>query len=131
MTSFERQLTPLLADSVPALWASFGLQTVTTLARVWRKVPESDAGSVGFRHPVRHSVQACYWEFSARMRAYRSMLAHSLAFINADAHGFVVNGLLTLHGVHREGHTPSIAFRHNPPNSARTGHATEGALSVC
>ena len=28
-----------------------------------------------------------------------------------------------------KGHTPSIAFRHLPPNSARTGHATEGAHS--
>ena len=26
-------------------------------------------------------------------------------------------------------HTPRIAFRHLPPNSARTGHATEGAHS--
>ena len=25
-------------------------------------------------------------------------------------------------------HTPSIAFWHFPPNSARTGYATEGAL---
>ena len=28
-------------------------------------------------------------------------------------------------------HTPSIAFRHLPPNSARFGYATEGALVVC
>ena len=28
------------------------------------------------------------------------------------------------------GHTPSIAFRHRPPNSARTGYATEGALFI-
>ena len=28
-----------------------------------------------------------------------------------------------------EGHTPSLAFRHFPPNSARTGYATEGAHS--
>ena len=27
-------------------------------------------------------------------------------------------------------HTPSIAFRHPPPNSARFGYATEGALSI-
>ena len=27
-------------------------------------------------------------------------------------------------------HTPSIAFRHRPPNSARFGHATEGALFI-
>ena len=27
-------------------------------------------------------------------------------------------------------HTPSIAFRHLPPNSARTGYATEGALFI-
>ena len=42
-----------------------------------------------------------------------------------------MKGLLTLHGVHGEGRTPSIAFRHLPPNSARTGYATEGALPVC
>ena len=28
------------------------------------------------------------------------------------------------------GHTPSIAFRHLPPNSARIGYATEGALFI-
>jgi len=27
-------------------------------------------------------------------------------------------------------HTPSIAFRHLPPNSARTGYATVGALFI-
>ena len=27
-------------------------------------------------------------------------------------------------------HTPSIAFRHLPPNSARTSYATEGTLSI-
>ena len=31
------------------------------------------------------------------------------------------------HGRHCVGHTPSIAFRHLPPNSARFGYATEGA----
>ena len=29
-----------------------------------------------------------------------------------------------------ESHTPSIAFRHLPPNSATGGYATEGALSL-
>ena len=27
-------------------------------------------------------------------------------------------------------HTPSIAFRHLPPNSARFGYVTEGALFI-
>ena len=27
-------------------------------------------------------------------------------------------------------HTPSIAFRHLPPNSARTSYATEGTLFI-
>ena len=27
-------------------------------------------------------------------------------------------------------HTPSIAFRHLPPNSARFGYASEGALFI-
>ena len=31
---------------------------------------------------------------------------------------------------HRCRHTPSIAFRHLPPNSARSGYATEGALFI-
>ena len=30
--------------------------------------------------------------------------------------------------LHGACHTPSIAFRHLPPNSARFGYATEGAL---
>ena len=30
----------------------------------------------------------------------------------------------------RTAHTPIIAFRHLPPNSARFGYATEGALSI-
>ena len=29
-----------------------------------------------------------------------------------------------------ESHTPSIAFRHLPPNSATGGYATEGALFI-
>ena len=29
---------------------------------------------------------------------------------------------------HGQKHTPSIALRHLPPNSARFGYATEGAL---
>ena len=29
---------------------------------------------------------------------------------------------------HSPGHTPSIAFRHLPPDSARFGYATEGTL---
>ena len=28
-------------------------------------------------------------------------------------------------------HTPSIAFRHLPPNSARFSYATEGVLFIC
>ena len=31
---------------------------------------------------------------------------------------------------HREAHTPSIAFQHLPPNSARFSYATEGALFI-
>ena len=30
----------------------------------------------------------------------------------------------------RAGHSPSIAFRHLPPNSARFGYVTEGALFI-
>ena len=33
-------------------------------------------------------------------------------------------------GHHARGHTPSIAFRHLPPNSARFGYATEEPLFV-
>ena len=33
-------------------------------------------------------------------------------------------------GGHLEVHTPSIAFRYLPPNSARIGYATEGALFI-
>ena len=32
--------------------------------------------------------------------------------------------------LHDRGHTPSIAFRHLPPNSARFSYATEGALFI-
>ena len=35
-----------------------------------------------------------------------------------------------VHTVHTCRHTPSIAFRHLPPNSARTGYVTEGALFI-
>ena len=31
---------------------------------------------------------------------------------------------------HRNTHTPSLAFRYFPPNSATTGYVTEGALFV-
>ena len=33
-------------------------------------------------------------------------------------------------GARHENHTPSIAFRHLPPNSARFSSATEGALFI-
>ena len=33
-------------------------------------------------------------------------------------------------GGHSGGHTPSIVFRHLPPDSARFGYATEGALFI-
>ena len=33
-------------------------------------------------------------------------------------------------GLEVSGHTPSIAFRHLPPNSARFGYATEGVLFI-
>ena len=32
--------------------------------------------------------------------------------------------------IHASNHTPSIAFRHLPPNSARFSYATEGALFI-
>ena len=35
-----------------------------------------------------------------------------------------------LRGTDARSHTPSIAFRHLPPNSARFGYATEGALFI-
>ena len=38
-------------------------------------------------------------------------------------HGILPSGLQMIH-------TPSIAFRHLPPNSARFGYATEGALFI-
>ena len=37
------------------------------------------------------------------------------------------DSVVTLHSC---GHTPSIAFRHLPPNSARFSYATEGALFI-
>ena len=40
----------------------------------------------------------------------------------------VSSWILTSHQPHR--HTASIAFRHPPPNSARFGYATEGALFI-
>ena len=40
--------------------------------------------------------------------------------------GRVVCGL----GIGERSHTPSIAFRHLPPNSARIIYATEGALCI-
>ena len=32
--------------------------------------------------------------------------------------------------IHRRTHTPSITFRHPPPNSARFSYATEGAFFI-
>ena len=37
---------------------------------------------------------------------------------------------LPLHRYHGPTHTPSTAFRHLPPNSARFSYATEGALLI-
>ena len=38
--------------------------------------------------------------------------------------------LNTIFYTHLESHTPSIAFRHLPPNSARFSYATEGVLFI-
>ena len=49
---------------------------------------------------------------------------HSSSPLDTDA----VTHNSTCSYTHRTIHTPSIAFRHLPPNSARFGYATEGAL---
>ena len=64
----------------------------------------------------------------------------SLAFLALRLHDYATKGQLILISMHspptvsasseRFGHTPSIAFRHLPPNSARLGYATEGALFI-
>ena len=74
------------------------------------KVPESDAGCVAFFYTA--SPSNC---FGNKQR------------------GRVTEGKAEK-GVRVEletgRHTPSIAFRHFPPNSARSGYATEGALFI-
>ena len=73
--SFRRALTASL-DSCAEIKVECPFSGVTKSSRVWRKVPESGARSVGLTH------------------------------------------------------TPSVAFRHLPPNSARFSYATEGALFI-
>ena len=77
---------------------------VTKSDRVWRKVPESDARSV---------------EAPLCPHPGRGHLHHPPPLLPCWLHD--TDELL---------HTPSIAFRHLPPNSARIGYATEGALFI-
>ena len=52
-----------------------------------------------------------------------------VVMVSVDVKQHFIIGVLTAFR-HRMVHTPSIAFRHLPPNSARFGYATEGALSI-
>ena len=61
--------------------------------------------------------------------------SHSTAFLEGACQIFTIqSSLQNLRGatssLHHPFHTPSIAFRHLPPNSARFGYATEGALFI-
>ena len=62
----------------------------------------------------------------------RRFIACSLAHCNVSAasRSVAVTDLRLCVRSHRQGHTPSTAFRHLPPNSARFSYATEGALFV-
>ena len=73
---------------------------VTKSGRVWRKVPESGARSVAMDPPPPPPPPHPATSTSVYIR------------------------------VHSPPHTPSIAFQHLPPNSARFSYATEGALFI-
>ena len=76
--------------------------------------------------PARSSKPAWKWKFKGG-----HVWSHSLR----DVAHIVTNikvfscGRLDEHSLH-ESHTPSIAFWHLPPNSARFSYATEGALFI-
>ena len=53
-----------------------------------------------------------------------------LQFCNLSTITAVVGGRVEFGKSQKWIHTPSIAFRHLPPNSARFGYATEGALFI-
>ena len=74
---------------------------------------ESDS----FRRRVSQGLMASVRPSTKDRQAPRSLLA-----LTAEAR-VVKTG-------QRNGHTPSITFRHLPPNSARFGYATEGALFI-
>ena len=99
--TFRRALTAS-AGSCAEIKSPF--RGVTKSGRVWRKMPESDARSV---------------EAPLCPHPGRGHLHHPPPLLPCRIHD--TDELL---------HTPSIAFRHLSPNSARIGYATEGALFI-
>ena len=97
---------------------------VTKSGRVWRKVPESDSRShtpsTAFRHlPPRVTLQA---PLSGTFLQTLPGLVTPLKGHFLSPHSCLPTQLTPSE---RFGHTPSIAFRHLPPNSARFSYATE------
>ena len=85
----------------------------------------------GFSSLKSDATRFCQWVqyfrvFKRRYSCqYLGFLSYAQMLMNAIAHGGCTD-TVSLQGKH----TPSIAFRHLPPNSATFSYATEGALFI-
>ena len=80
------------------------------------------------RPPTEHRIQLCVPAtcpcVRQRSRYHRSsVVTHAISWLNASVRDEFSSRLCC-------SHTPSIAFRHLPPDSARFSYATEGALFI-
>ena len=69
----------------------------------------------------------------SNVEGYLTKMPHTmcpLQFCNLSTITAVVGGRVEFGKSQKWIHTPSIAFRHLPPNSARFGYDTEGALFI-
>ena len=67
---------------------------------------------------------------SVEVKQHCTALQHWSQFVPNMSTDIRGHGALHHHRLRGQWHTPSIAFRHLPPNSARFGYATEGALFI-
>ena len=84
--------------------------------------------------PVRSVVigHSCSMWWTCKCKPWRRNASTLLHFVNElpDHCSLTNSNTLRWHSLHGRRHTPSTAFRHLPPNSARFSYATEGALFI-
>ena len=116
----------LVSRTIGAVVAVTGVAAVAVVAVQWSSHVMSETSASN--HLVSRTIGAVVAVTGVAavvVVAALPLLLPSLSFF-----GHVHRSLRDLSTRHGYPHTPSIAFRHLPPNSATFGYATEGALFI-